>query len=134
MSVSQVSFSVVQSAQLAPLEPHAASIVPARQLPCGSQHPWHVAAQGHIPPLPPKPVWQLPLVSQQPVGQVAGPHVKPSHSPFVQNPVAGHTSHVPPPKPQALDVPPGWQTSFASQQPGHVSSLQLVSRQFPPTH
>lgn len=44
-----------------------------------AEHAWPVAQLAHVPPaaphaVTPVPVWQVPLASQQPVGQVAGPH------------------------------------------------------------
>jgi hypothetical protein len=85
--------------------------------------------------LPPKPVWQFPFPSQQPFGQVAGPHVNPPHVPLSQKPVGGQTAHCWPLKPQAPLSVPGWQMLFWSQQPaGHVSPLQGVGRQLPSSH
>ena len=132
--MSQVSPIVVQSWHNAPLEPQDASIVPAWQLSCASQHPSHVSEHGHAPPDPPNCVWQLPLLSQHPLGHVAGPQAKPAQAPFSQKPVAGQVAQVPPPNPQSLGALPGWQLPFVSQHPWQVSSLHCVSTQLPPMH
>ncbi len=132
--MSHVSDIAVQFWQFVPCEPHEVSSVPARQFPCPSQHPWQTCWHGHRPPLPPNCVWQFPLSSQQPLGQVAGPQTNPSHVPLVHTDVAEQTSHALPPSPHALDDIPVWQLSFWSQQPGHVSWLHPVSTQKPPMH
>jgi len=48
--------------------------------------------------------------------------------------VAGQLWQSSPLKPQAEEVVPGWQTLLASQHPGHVLELQVVSTHFPPSH
>jgi len=83
----------------------------------------------------PNVVWQSPLLSQQPSGHVDGPHVNPAHSPPVHTPPGPHETHVPPAGPHAVELVPGWQTSFVSQQPfGHVLKLHAVGWQIPATH
>ena len=135
MNVSHVSLCVVQLLHAVPLEPHAVSTVPARHVFVASQQPSQVSLHGHTPPLPPNCVWQLLLLSQQPVGHVFGPQVKPEQIPSSQKPVEGQVLHKKPSKPHAALVVPGWQTPCASQHPlGHVVSLQLVSWQLPPWH
>jgi hypothetical protein len=127
VSSSHVSPSDAQLTQVAPPDPHAVVVVPARQLFMASQHPAQVSKHGHAPPPPPpSPVWQLPLPSQHPSGHVVGPHTNPPHDPSRQKPVGGQLTHCVPSNPQSAFVVPGWQVLEASQQPKQFSGLHGV--------
>jgi hypothetical protein len=107
-SESQVSPRGVQSTHDAPSDPHSVDTVPAWQLFMLSQQPEQVSLQGQAaPPRIPNPVWQLPLPSQHPCGQVVGPHTNPPHVPCRQNPAFGQLAHWFPSNPHSAFVVPG---------------------------
>jgi hypothetical protein len=147
---------VVQTAQPFPPLPHAALVSPFWQVPLVSQQPSahvvalqtpqtcgvpppapHVSGLVHVahacPPMPQaalvSPFWQMPLVSQQPRGQFAGPHTPhawgvPPPAPQMSGLV--HVAHACPPMPQAALVSPLAQAPLASQHPcGQVVALQI---------
>ncbi len=71
------------------------------------------------------PFWQFPLVSQHPLGHVAGPQIPQTcdESPPPAPQMSGlvHATHDSPPKPHAALVSPFWQFPLVSQHPlGHV--------------
>ncbi len=86
------------------------------------------------PPVGPSVVWQAPLWSQQPLGQVDGPHANPAHAPSEQVAPEPHVRQTSPSSPQAAVVVPGWQTPLPSQHPLQLSGLQAVGWQTPPRH
>ena len=76
------------------------------------------------------PGWQVPLLSQQPLGQVAAVQVAVVQAWLVQTSVALQATHAAPPLPQAGWAPPATQLPFASQQPlGQVVALQVAVTQ-----
>ena len=96
---------------------------------------WHVRPAVHVMQLPPPmpqsaevlPDWQTPLPSQQPFGQVAGPHTGVTHVPPWQRSVVEQTVHCPPPVPQPAALSPVVQ-EFPLQHPlGQLEGPQLVT-------
>lgn len=83
--MSHVSPCAAQSTQVTPPEPHAMSVVPARQAPVESQQPpVQIASHGQAPPPMFTTDWHVPDESQHPSGQVWALHTKPVHWPLKQ--------------------------------------------------
>jgi len=89
-----------------------------------------------LPPVPqalsPVPVTHLPLLSQQPVGQVLESHfaVTVSHLLLLQKSPVVHLTQLPPALPQADSWLPATHFPELSQQPvGHVLGLQATATQ-----
>jgi hypothetical protein len=145
------------AAQALPPVPQSLSVVPswhtseASQQPVGHVVALHVEAlqappvQTSVggqavhssPPVPQNvvvvPVWQTPLVLQQPVGHVDALHGGGSHVPALHVSPVGHARQVSPSVPQAPVVVPVSQKLRASQQPdGHVVASHGGPRHRPP--
>ncbi len=140
----------------APPVPHAPVTLPGWQVPVASQQPvghvdalhagaWHLPAlhvspEGHAmhepPPVPQAPgtvpVSQNPRASQQPVGQVVGPHATPMHTPPTHESPGGQGTHANPPVPHADVLVPVWHLPELSQQPiGQLSGLHVTPSHAP---
>jgi hypothetical protein len=143
-------------AHVKPPVPHAPGLVPVSQKPSASQQPVgqdfgphatpmqtpvrHESPAGHgthaEPPTPHAEVLvpdsQRPALSQQPIGQVIGLHVAPTHAPIVHTSPTGQSAHDSPPMPQAAVLVPSWQVPVVSQHPvGQVAALQGEGLQVP---
>ncbi len=145
-------------AHVPPPSPQSVIVSPGWQTSSESQHPsgqlvalhvapWHKPATHASPaghswhPAPPEPqsfsdvpAWHVPVVSQQPVGQVVALHAETLQTPAVQLSPDGHAAQATPAVPQSAFVTPGWQTFDLSQQPvGHVLALHMGDVHVPPT-
>jgi hypothetical protein len=145
-----------QGRQALPPVPQAEVLVPDSQFPKLSQHPigqldalhvvpWHdpllqVSPGGHAthaaPPLPQEvvlsPDWQVPVASQQPVGQVEALQGGSWQAPALQLSPVGQSAHNAPPVPQALVLVPASQNPRTSQHPiGHVIGPHATPTQAP---
>jgi len=80
-------------------------------------------------------VMHLPVGSQQPVGQLVASQVGFAvHRPVLQNCVAVHAKHEPPPWPQDAWLDPSEHWPLASQQPGQLLGPQVTDAQELLTH
>jgi hypothetical protein len=145
--------------QVAPPVPHAAFVLPGWQTPVMSQQPvghvmalqvdplqappTQVSVDGQVahvaPPVPQNavvvPASQIPVLSQQPVGQLAALQGGGLQVPALHVSPVGHAVHVAPPVPHALELDPVSQKPSVSQHPvGHVMALHATPTHAPARH
>lgn len=117
---------VPQTRQVSPMFPHAAALVPARQVPPVSQHPVHVDAQvlppsSVVPASPPEhtPAWQLSDGWQRTHASPPVPHligvVMVTHMLFWQQPLAQFDG------PHCVWHWPATQSLFCERQSAHIA-------------
>lgn len=80
------------------------------------------------------PLWQTPLPSQHPLGQVFWLHVEPTHAPVWQIAPTTHSAQAAPAVPHAFTRVPASHAPLAPQQPFGQLAAEHIPWQLPPSH